>query len=293
MAPNYTFEGMHRIELDFATKSSCVESSATMKNFTQRLRRNLKAIPDLLAESRYRRICSDLSLGAYDRIYHVHIRKTGGTSINKMFLGIDGADGNSEYEKLCHAANFRRVSETDKVFVGWKKSLIERGNYFYAFSHIPYHSLKLPEKTFTFSCFRNPVSRICSHFRMLKDYHEDSSDWSRLAVELDWTTGDFDFFLDSIPKDHLCNQLFMFSKKFCPDEAYASASSLSRIIDLRSFEGGIAGINLDLGLNLEPIHTRKSSSGFEPTVQQKSRLIKLLTPELMFLEKLGLHYQLG
>jgi len=30
---------------------------------------------------------------AWDRVYHYHIRKTGGTSLNHMFLGSDGEDG--------------------------------------------------------------------------------------------------------------------------------------------------------------------------------------------------------
>ena len=33
----------------------------------------------------------------YKRIYHCHIRKTGGTSLNSMFLSVDGGDPSEMY----------------------------------------------------------------------------------------------------------------------------------------------------------------------------------------------------
>ena len=84
------------------------------------------------------------------RIYFFHIRKTAGTSLNHAFLALGGEEGCKVYEKLPQTRTLRIISQ-GKIFVGWNKGLIESGNYFYAFSHIPQHQLALPDNTFTFT----------------------------------------------------------------------------------------------------------------------------------------------
>ena len=104
--------------------------------------------------------------GNYDRIYHYHIRKTGGTSINKMFHSLSGESPDVVYAQLA-STNPRQIRVNKFVFAGWQKNLLEMGDYHYGFSHIPFSQLTLPERTFTFSCFRDPTSRVLSHYRML------------------------------------------------------------------------------------------------------------------------------
>jgi hypothetical protein len=49
---------------------------------------------------------------SWDQIYHYHIRKTGGTSLNHMILGSDGEDG---LEKLATEVTSR---EFDVALIG-------------------------------------------------------------------------------------------------------------------------------------------------------------------------------
>ena len=52
----------------------------------------LKSISNIvqcnLEEKKYRKIASRYNISGYKRIYLIHIRKTGGTSLNHMFLSM-------------------------------------------------------------------------------------------------------------------------------------------------------------------------------------------------------------
>lgn len=134
----------------------------------------------------------------YKRIYNCHIRKTGGTSLNRMFLGANGGDGRDAYQYLVSAPQNRIIRE--KVIVGWNKKLIEEGVYFYAFSHIPFHQLDLPSGTYKLVCFRDPVKRVISHYTMLleESFKENPSPW--FYREKGWLGDSFEDFIDILPK---------------------------------------------------------------------------------------------
>ena len=123
---------------------------------------------EALSSGRLRQLCSTYDLNGYDRMYLVHIRKTGGTSLNNMFLSVSGYDSQALYQELANRPT-HRVIRNGLVFVGWDIASINRGLYFYAFSHHPFHKLSLPERTFTFSCLRDPMKRVVSHYNMLME----------------------------------------------------------------------------------------------------------------------------
>ena len=83
-------------------------------------------------EIKCRSLAKKEPIGNFKYIYHYHIRKTGGTSLNHILLGSEGEEINSVYKRLLDSKNHRTISN-QKVFVGWNKYLIERGNYHYAF----------------------------------------------------------------------------------------------------------------------------------------------------------------
>ena len=206
--------------------------------------------------------CSELAekydFNGYKRIYHVHIRKTGGTSLNNMFLKLSGKNSSDLYEGLVSTPE-HRLNVSDKIYVGWNKALINKGDYFYAFSHIPYHKLNLKQDTFTFTCFRDPVKRIVSHYYMLVDWVNDGVNHPCIATEGKWLGKSFCDFFNNMPKEHLFNQIYMFSTDFNVDQAQDMLNNVSHIMFTEKFDSGVEELNRKLGIDLESIHIRKST----------------------------------
>ncbi len=177
-------------------------------------------------------------------IYHVHIRKTAGTTINFAFLSnAENEDVNVFYRNLSQKSNNRLISNS-KVFVGWNNNLINEGNYSYAFSHNPIHKLNLPSNIFLFTCLRDPVKRVLSHYNMLKFYQLKGSKHPCMKVEGGWIGDSIVDFISLAPKEHIHNQLYMFSKSFSIDETLEKLNELDLVMftenlkeDLKVLEG--------------------------------------------------------
>ena len=245
----------------------------------QKVVTNAKAITK---EGKYRKIANNYDLLGYKRVYLVHIRKTGGTSLNNMFLSLSGEDSNSLYSQLGSTPVHRLVSN-GLIYVGWDVKLINKGNYFYAFSHTPLHQLTLPERTFTVSCFRDPVKRIISHYNMLVDFRENKLDHPCMATEGKWLGKGFDDFLQRIPKEHLLNQLYMFSSDYNVNEAVSNVQQLSHYFFSDTFDSGINDLNRKTGLNLESIHIRKTNYQAQISENTLTKLKEMLNEEYRFL----------
>lgn len=175
---------------------------------------------------------ADYTIGhGYKRIYHFHVRKNGGTSLNKIFCSLGTEQGVNPYGKLSQTRN-NRVISNGKVFVGWNQKLIEQGYYYYAFSHTPKHMLKLPDKTFTITCLRDPAERVISHYKMLLEHRLKYKSHPLLKTEGKWLNNSFADFLMNIPRKHLLNQLYMFSKNFSVNEAFDNITECSYFLFL-------------------------------------------------------------
>lgn len=240
-----------------------------------------------LEEKRYKNISSHYNIAGYKRIYLIHIRKTGGTSLNHMFLSLGNPDAQSFYQELTRVRG-HRLAINGKVFVGWNVRLINKGNYFYAFSHTPLHKLKIPENTFTITCFRDPVKRVISHYHMLMNYLLNNDPRQTMATEGKWLGNSFDEFIDRIPQEHLMRQLYMFSKDFNVNEAVQSVQSLSHYFFTEKFSQGIEELTRKTGLQMQPIHMRKGQKTTEIAEASIIRLKTKLEKEYLFLEQLGL-----
>jgi len=221
----------------------------------------------------------------YERIYHVHIRKTGGTSLNHMFLSLAGDEPHRLYKRLV-AHPTHCINAGGLTYVGWNPDLINRGSYFYAFSHIPLHKLALPPRTFTITCFRDPVKRVLSHYQMLLAFKSAGVDHPCMKTEGDWLGGNFDDFLGRIPQEHLLNQLYMFSDALDVDEACRAVMSLSCWIFNDDFDAGVARINALTGLRLAPLHVRKQQAVREIPDDSIRYLREKLAPEYRLIEML-------
>src|SRR5690606_7964561 len=140
----------------------------------------------------------------YERVYHIHIRKSAGTSINAAFWCLAGYNLKSVKREPI-------VVKSPYVFVRNNKALIEGGNYFYGNSHIPLWKLALLEKTFVFCMLRDPYERLVSLYRYLfhlaslnpKTAGKIEPGFKALKYQLDWVGESFSVFLDRIPQNHL------------------------------------------------------------------------------------------
>lgn len=197
-------------------------------------------------------------LNGFKRIYFFHIRKCGGTSLNKMFLALSDNSPHQLYKQLVDAPGHMIISK-NIVYVGWNKKLINKGDYFYAFSHLPLHKLQLPPKTFTITCFRDPVTRVISHYNMLLFYKYNNINHPCMKIEEKWLGNSFSDFLHNIPKKHLLNQLYMFSKNFDINEALRNIEkSVCYYFFTEEFTKGIIELNQVLDFKLVPLHERQS-----------------------------------
>ena len=170
-------------------------------------------------------------------------------------------------------------------YVGYCRRSINRGNYFYAYFHLPHWELKLPPSTYTYTCFRDPVDRVLSHYKMIKDYSEDGVDHPCMKVEGKWLgRSEIDFFLN-MPREQLLNQIYMFSPTFNLDQALDGVSRMKRVLFVDRLEEDLSEMSSDLGLELHYQHRRKTK-GREFSTSLKESLRELMRPEYEFLEAL-------
>jgi len=252
------------------------------KKFAQRI---IAGAKDFLEAAKYQNIAENYNLCGYKRVYFVHIRKAGGTSLNHMFLSLSGEDSEMLYSRLSNTPGHRLICN-GLIYVGWNIRHINKGSYFYAFSHTPLHRLSLPIRTFTVSCFRDPIKRVISHYNMLMDFRINNIDHPCMAIEGKWLGDGFADFLQNIPKEHLLNQLYMFSKDFIIDEAVCNVRQLSHYFFSDEYDKGITELNRKTGLNLAPIHIRKASYQVQISEHDMTRLREMLDQEYKFVNRI-------
>lgn len=136
----------------------------------------------------------------YSRIYHHHISKTVDTSVNQAFLSLYNLDRTRAGVEL-FKPSFNKMFSKGKVFVGWDKRILQKGNYFYGFSHISFDEIKLPEKTFSFTVLRDPANRVVSYYnKMLLALKRDANYHPIYQRHGKWLGSSFSDFLKNIPK---------------------------------------------------------------------------------------------
>ena len=242
-------------------------------------RRAAREVKSLSPSREIRGLFAKYDIAGHRRVYLVHIRKTAGTSLNNMFLSLGGGDGSSTFDALTRDP-IHQVVIGERVFVGWNRRLINRGDYFYAFSHIPYHELQLPPDTFTITTLRDPVARVVSHYRMLCHFRDARIDHPCMRTEGPWLGSSFDDFLARMPRQHLLNQLFMFSKSMDPVEAIDRIAELTHVMFTERFDEGVDRLVQRARLPLEAMHVRRSTNEISLTNSAEDRLREILRPEI-------------
>ena len=267
--------------------------------YTSRLRRfssNLKRELYYRMDGRTNRRCAMLASryalsGGFQRIYLYHIRKTAGTSLNHMFFALD-SDGSEKTYKNLILSNQHRYIGRNHIFVGWNRKLIEEGHYFYGFSHIPIHDIKLPKNTFTITILRDPIQRLVSHFKMLIEESKKLTPLPWYKFERKFLSDTIEEFATKLPRHHLLNQLYMFSSRLELNEAADNINKCNLWFSTNNFNEGVTQINANLNLHLEPVHIRSSQIKIELSQTQYSFLYDILQPEYKLITKLTKHSEI-
>lgn len=235
-----------------------------------------------------RSICSinHYVFGDYRRVYHYHIMKTGGTSINHMFLALSGDDPSNLYTKLMNSSD-GRIIEREYVYVAWNQLLVRLGLFSYAWSHRPYYKTWLPRNCYSITCIRHPYERLYSRYKHIHANIRSGRTGGHTSFELECASGTFSDYLSVVPDSELCHQLCFFSSKKNIDEAIYNLSKVDLVMMLPTLDADVRFLNEKLGLNLECLHVRKVSGAFDGINghEEFSSIKDRILPELEFFER--------
>ncbi|MDF1823589.1 MAG: sulfotransferase family 2 domain-containing protein [Verrucomicrobiales bacterium] len=252
------------------------------------------------------------------KIYHIHVQKTGGSTVNHQFaylaferniiskyetgeLKVSGLDFSSpnwrestEARKVVLLANRLpgRVFEGNKFrFVSGPgvRDSVPSGNFDFAFSHIPFYELKLPPNAFSFSVFRNPVERLCSRYRMLVELNRTGllnhygGNKNRGVLE-----SGFEAWVSTTSRDELNHHLHMFSRHGEVEEAIDLASKVDEILWTETLDSELPALFDKLDIrekyrDLERIKVGKSDQ-WVPSALELSIADEVTRPDRLFLE---------
>lgn len=222
-------------------------------------------------------------LREHKRIHHYHIRKTAGTSLNAAFWALAGLD-------LSSFGSAVRLERDGFVFIRHDAQLINAGAYFFSNAHIPAYDLSLPRDTFTITILRDPLARICSHYRYLRWAQEDLHDHSgepfigTLKRESEWLGKSFADFIRNIPKCHLMHQLHMFSEHYDVAEATARIAACNSVCFTETFSRDLADLGRSLGLPLHEKHERRFGDRLHFSSADLELAREVLAPEFALIE---------
>lgn len=231
---------------------------------------------------------------AYRRVYHFHVRKTAGTSLNAAFWALGGLD-------LRAMADRQEAEGNGLRFVRGNPRLIEAGDYFYANSHQPAHALTLPPDTYTITILRDPAARVLSYYRYLlwarrnPDAREEEPFIDEVVAESSFLDRRFSLrrreasfrdFLDRAPAEHLLAQLHMFSASFDPAEAAAKALACSATCFTETYGDDLRRIAAELRLELPEMRERGFGEKVELDEAERELLRERLAPEYAMIERI-------
>ena len=219
-------------------------------------------------------------------VYYIHVRKTAGTTVNYAFLrSSQEHDLDTFFETLAQKPNHRLI-RNNKVFVGWNVRLINEGNYSYGFSHAPCHRLKLPPHVFTFTCLRDPVKRVISHYNYLRNFQVNNIDHPCLEREGGWPGNSLANFIVNTPRQYLMNQLYMFSDSYDVSEAFDRVMQCNYFFFTHEMDEGMKALEEHLGWEL-PV-SRQNPSSYKEDLDEShvAQLRDLLRDEYELIHRL-------
>ena len=221
---------------------------------------------------------------AYKRVYHYHVRKTAGTSLNSAFWAFGGLD-------LLTMGDANVVERNGLKFVRHDPRLISAGDYFFANSHRPAYQLSIPPETYTITILRDPVSRVVSYYRYLlwaranPKAREIEPAIDGLRAETAILGGGFSDFLSSIPPYRLMQQVFMFSERMDPMEAADRVLTCTAVCFTETFSDDLKKVAQELDLDLQEKQERRFGEKVALTEDETALLRERLAPEYGMIER--------
>jgi hypothetical protein len=229
----------------------------------------------------------------YKRVYHFHVRKTAGTSLNSTFWALGGLD-------LRAMAHNQAIEGNGLKFVRGNQQLIEEGDYFFANSHQPAWELRLPPATYTITILRDPAARVISYYRYLlwarsnrtakeaepfiDDVVAESSFLDR-RLSLRRREVAFRDFLDRAPAERLLTQLQMFSERLDPSEAAENALACSATCFTETYGEDLRRVAAELRLDLSEKRERSFGEKVGLSDDERALLRERLAPEYAMIER--------
>lgn len=209
----------------------------------------------------------------FKRIYHYHIPKTSGTSINAAFYESENIDYALTIRNQFSNLLTRSIKIDGKVFSDHNISLINKSAFYYSWSHYPMEDLDFKTDTYTFTSIREPGERIVSYYRFLDDINKfkNDEDYKHMVHLLKNYRDRFDEFIYYLPENIKFAQLNMFSKKLDIDEAIENIKRVNHIIVDNNFDPFIKEIDsiFNISLNLNKINKTISKKEIDISILKK------------------------
>jgi hypothetical protein len=226
----------------------------------------------------------NLANDRFDRIYHVHSRKTAGTSLNMMFLGLSGIeDPLPLYAEVCMPPY--NVSHNGWRYSAWTDKSLRHPQFDYGFSHVPLWGLQLPERTFRFTVLRDPASRVRSLYDRILTYQKSGSMHPDHRLQIAWIREGFAGFIRNTPRAELLGQLSMFSQRLDPAEGLERLAAIEMAIPIEQLSAGVSAMGRKFGLSLDLPHVNEARNPYQLTADELSALEEAIAPERAFYEQ--------
>ncbi len=228
------------------------------------------------------------------RIYLFHIRKTAGTSLVRSFLALGGEDP-SAVEHRISSSLMSRTRSGPYIFTCGRGTLQQR-DYFFGWSHMARHRVRIPRRTFTIVLLRDPVARVLSYYRYLLagDVADHGMAWQVQTDERALGAKGFSNFLKVIPDELLLNQLYMFSPRFDVSEAAERIMECSAVMMTETYARDLGNLASSLGIPLGHRRERVTTLTNAPVEAEEVEALRdRLATEYELLEKLGVSGRLA
>lgn len=206
----------------------------------------------------------------YDKVFHFHCMKTGGTSINAAFV------------EFCKSKGEKYV---EYVSAGMQNAV-------YGYAHERVKDVKLPNNTFTITCVRDPYTRLISRYKQLYYLAKENklgpphrTDGLDKLYDGILKFG-FKRFIERCPKHEIQHQLFMFNGdiEFIKNNIHFVMRQERLDEDIKKLSN-ILGIDINLG------NHKRYNVDVPLTKDDKKLAKKLVEEETEFINKLKKSYK--